>query len=91
MLPYVLPCYLASVFENGFFFWGGCQSDSKNVALSCLALETRLALKFGHLSCAHFLSARSITGLYYLTFLLLDKIIYFCSCCLGDLLWCCLF
>lgn len=79
MLPNVLPCYLASVFENGFLLGGRvCQSGSKNVALSCLALETRLALNFPvpHLSCAHFLSARSITGLYYLTFLLLDKIIF---------------
>lgn len=53
-----------------------CQSGSKNIALSCLALETRLALNFGHLSCAHFLSARSIIGLYYPIFLLLDKIIF---------------
>lgn len=54
-----------------------CQSGSKNVALSCLALETRLALNFPvPLSSARFLSAGSITGLYCLTFLLLDKIIF---------------
>lgn len=52
---------------------------SQSEVLTCLALETRLALYFGHPSWLHFLSARSVPGLCHLAwlFVLLGEIIYF--------------